>query len=101
MQYAIITTLVALAAVAVNVWQFRRNRQKVAEVARELDEAIHANQSLQEQIRKQRHIIKAEQEVIRETAEKKKDIRSHADPADRADAATDIMSKLSRGGYRS
>lgn len=98
MQYAIITTLVAVAAVAVNAWQFRRNRKKVAEISNELTEAIKANHSLQEQVRKQRHIIKAAQEVMHETAEKKREIRKHPDPTDRANAATDIMSKLAGSG---
>jgi len=97
-QYALIATLVALAGIGVNVWQFRSNRAKLAELSAELNESLKATRQLRREVEKQRHIIKAEQEVIRETAEKKSEIRSHADPVDRANAATDLMSKLAGSG---
>lgn len=97
-QYAIIATLAALVGIACNVWQFRRNREKVAEISDELNESLKATRQLRSEVEKQRHIIAAEQEVIRETAKNKSEIRNHPDPVDRANAATDLMSKLAGGG---
>jgi hypothetical protein len=97
-QYAILSTLAALSAVALNAWQFRRNREKVAEISAELNESLKATRDLRREVERQRHIIKAEQEVISETAKTKSEIRNHANPVDRANAATDLMSKLAGSG---
>ena len=96
--YAIITTIVALAGIggAFAIW--RRSRERIAEIAGELDEAIHANQSLQKEIKRRAHIIRRQQEVQIETEEKKREVRKHADPVDRANAATQLMSDLSGSG---
>ena len=96
--YAVITTLVALAGIggAFTIW--RRSREKIADISKELNNAIHANQSLQKEIRKREHIIRRQQEVQIETEEKKREVRKHADPVDRANAAADLMSDIAGGG---
>jgi predicted Holliday junction resolvase-like endonuclease len=92
--YALIVTVIALAATGVAVTIWKRSRERIADVARELDEAIKANRSLQREIKRREHIIRRQQEVQIETEEKKREVRKHADPVDRANAATRLMSDL-------
>jgi hypothetical protein len=94
-QYSIISTLIAIAGIGATVTLWRKSRERIAEIAGELDEAIHANQELQKELKRREQIIEQQQEVRVETEEKKREVRRHADPVDRANAAIDLMRELS------
>jgi predicted Holliday junction resolvase-like endonuclease len=98
MIYVIVTTLLALAGIGGTITAIRHYRAKVAAVSDELNEAIRASREQRKEIERLQHVIKAQQEVQLEAEEKKRKVRSHADPVDRANAATELMSDLSRGG---
>jgi len=100
MTYALISTAVALAGIGGTVAAVKYYRAKVAEISQELNEAIHANYSLRKEMERREHIIQRQQEVQLEAEKQKNEIRNHADPTDRANAASGIMSKLSRGSDR-
>lgn len=95
--YSLIVTVIAIAATGAAVTIWKRSRERVAEVAKELNEAIKANRSLQKKIKQREHVIRRQQEVQIEAEEKKREVRKHDDPVDRADAATRLMSDLARG----
>jgi len=68
-----------------------RLRTRIAETELALTRQI-------EEVVKREHIIKRMQEVGADAAKQKREIRNHTDSTDRAHAATDAMSKLSRAG---
>jgi Sec-independent protein translocase protein TatA len=98
MTYAIVTTLLALAGIGGTIAAIRHYRSKVAAVSDELNEAIQASREQRKEIERLQHVIRAQQEVQLEAEEKKRAVRGHADPVDRANSATELMSDLSRGG---
>jgi len=97
-QYAIISTMLALAGIGGTIAAIRHYRAKIAQVSGELDKAIRANEQQSKKLEQLRHVIKAQQEVQIEAEEKKREVRRHADPVDRANAATDLMRDIAKSG---
>jgi DNA repair exonuclease SbcCD ATPase subunit len=96
--YAIIATLIAAGlGYALYVQVRKRNAERQA-LQRIIDQKQGKIAELQGQVKNHRHAIKRMEEVNRDAAKKKQEIRKHSDSRDRANAATRLMSKLSGGG---
>jgi predicted Holliday junction resolvase-like endonuclease len=98
MTYSIIVTLVAIMAVGAAVTAFRNGRARVAAVSRELNEVLAANRDIRKEMDRRAELAIQREVISNEATEKKREVRSQADPVDRAHAALDLMSELSRGG---
>ncbi len=82
----------AIAGLAIYLWlreKAKRNQERGV-----YQRVIDAKEK---ELQQHKHAIKAMEEVSQRAAKKKREIRKHSDPADRANAATNVMSDLARG----
>jgi len=98
LRYSLIVTAVAIVTTGAAALIWKQSRKRIAEISQDLNDAIAANYSLWKELERREHIIRRQQEVQNEAEEQKREVRKHANPGDRANAASDLMSELSRGG---
>lgn len=75
----------------------KRNQERKA-LHRIIDQKEAELEVERKKVQQHRHAIKAMEEVNAGAAKKKREIRKHSKPIDRANAATDVMSELARNG---
>ena len=95
MQWALVSTGVAILAASVLVLVIKSTRRKVAALENHVSQLQAMVETAAERLRQEQAANTAAQEARIEANEAKRDIREHADPGDRARSATDKLRGLS------